>query len=170
MPKVPKPGTSAEHQRAAEATALKRVKKLLKLGKSFDEEDDRVLRIRDEHLEALRLQNSEQSSKPTLSAEEAETLVVRLYLCAVLSAPPASSQPSGCLGLSRFPSGYFAFDRATSSTDHFTRATRASGASSLNYGIMTAPGETSALANIFVRPLSSSYCGIPSAFGRQLRP
>ena len=102
MPKVPKPGTSAEHQRAAEATALKRVNKFLKAGKSFVGEDDRVLRIRDEHLETLRQQNSGQSSKPTLSAEEADSLVANLptsprsgyTLRADISAPPASRQPT----------------------------------------------------------------------------
>ena len=102
MPKVAKPGTSAEHQRAYDANALKRVKKLLKAGKSFVGEDDIVLRIRDEHLESLRLQTSGQSAKPTLSAEEADSLVANLptlprsgyTLCAALSAPPASRQPT----------------------------------------------------------------------------
>ena len=65
MPKVPKPGTSAEHQRTAEATALRRVKKLLAKRASFDGEDERVLRIRDEYLA------SKGPAKPTLSAAEA---------------------------------------------------------------------------------------------------
>jgi hypothetical protein len=47
MPQVQKPGTSAEHQRAYDANALKRVKKLLKLGNSFAGEEDTVLRVRE---------------------------------------------------------------------------------------------------------------------------
>ena len=78
MPKVAKPGTSADHQRAYDATALKRVKKLLKAGKSFVGEDDIVLRVRDEHLEALRLLNSGPTAKPTLSAADADSLVANL--------------------------------------------------------------------------------------------
>ena len=74
MPKIQKPGTSAEHQRAYDAAALKRVKKLLKSGNSFAGEEDRVLRVRDEYLLTL----NPTTTKPTLSAAEADELVANL--------------------------------------------------------------------------------------------
>ena len=72
MPKVPKPGASADHQRTAETAALRRVKKLLAKQASFDGEDDRVLRVRDEYLA------SKGPVKPTLSAAEADALIAAL--------------------------------------------------------------------------------------------
>lgn len=76
---------------------MKHVKKLLKLGHSFDGEDDRVLRIRDEYLE------TQDPSYPTLSAAEADKLVAnlstlpRLGITLLSELPAASWQPTPTL-------------------------------------------------------------------------
>jgi hypothetical protein len=157
MPKVPKPGTSAEHQRAAEATALKRVK-LIKLGHSFDGEDDRILRIRDEYLETLG------PSKPTLSAAEADELVAakvwhycafRASVAAGLAATHFRVSPtyaycdSRRLVPLRHPSRYIVFVRQTASTNSPSRAARVCGYHFFNF-VTATRGGTSDLANIVV--------------------